>query len=404
MKRNICFISPKFSQHIGGMETHAYEFAKAFISDYDFPMSSIFIKKVITDGIAVPCLEDQDGINHEINGTDLSSSKIEKLVKPVLTGDFIKDASILTENCDLDKTIFYLNSPTWLPSVKLIKDAHPNTKIIVRSGGNDIIAGWIGDEDNMLSSLLESRRKIVDMINNYADVLIVNSDFSYARTLEVGIFPDKMIKLIGGVDCSSFYPSKEKKIDEPVKILTTARLVKFKGFEYSIAAINELVKKGVKNISYDIVGDGPERTNLVSLISEYGLSEFIKLRGVKRIDEMPDIYRSADIFLHMPVLLEKNERGSSYIHTETMGRCLCEASASGIPVVASAVGGMPEIIDNNITGILVGEKNFKEAASGLYELINDRNKRIQLGNNGRSKVERLFDWDIIFKKYKEIFS
>jgi len=106
---------------------------------------------------------------------------------------------------------------------------------------------------------------------------------------------------------------------------------------------------------------------------------------------MPAHFRTADIFLHMPIHLEKHERGSSYIHTETMGRCLCEASASGLPIVASRVGGVPEIVQDAETGFLVPERDYITAANRLVELIHNSTTRLAMGAKGRTRVINRFN-------------
>ena len=115
MSKQIVFVSPKFSNHIGGMETHGYEFARGFIFDSDFPLVSILVKNNITDGVQAPSLEDQDGVN----GRSSSSKKLDSLVDQCLSGDFERDARTILDSYDLSRTIFFLNSPTFLVFVKI---------------------------------------------------------------------------------------------------------------------------------------------------------------------------------------------------------------------------------------------------------------------------------------------
>jgi len=398
MKKQICLISPKFSNHIGGMETHSYEFARAFSVDLEYPIVSILIKESVNDGIPAPSIEEQDSIN----GKNSIKKNLDALVNQSLTGNFEKDAHTILNGYDVENTIFYLNSPTWLPSLKLIKKANPDTRVIVRSGGNDIMAGWIGDETDTSRKLEESRELIVEMINTYVDILITNSNYSYNRSLSAGVNPERLVKVIGGVDCNSFYPNRNNNMKTTIDIITSARLVEFKGFEYSISAVKELVDNGINNIHYTLIGDGPEKNRIEKIVSN-GLSEYVTMLGARRIEDMPYYFRQADIFLHMPVYLEKHERDSSYIHTETMGRCLCEASASGLPIVAAKVGGVPEIVQDANTGFLVVEKDYKDAAKRLTQLVVNHGLRKSIGLNGRKRAEMMYSWQLVFDKYKQIF-
>lgn len=404
VKRDICFISPKFFNYIGGMETHAYEFSRAFLSDGDYPISHIFVKRIVMDGIsAPPKLEVQDSTKVPLcNQRGFSA---DPCLRPVLTEDFEKDAKTLVENCNPEKTIYFFNSPTWLPCVEYIKQWYPHARVIVRSGGNDIIAGWIGDERRQEQRLEDTRRRLVDLVNTYVDSFIVNSTYSRNRTLELGIGEKRIVKIIGGVDCTLFYPElKTNESKTTLNILTAARLVKFKGFEYALQAIQTLSEAGNKQIiKYQIVGEGPERVNIEEYCKEHKLEDVVSLEGAKSIEDMPSMFRKADLFLHMPVYLEKHERESSYIHTETMGRCLCEAQASGLPVVATRVGGISEIVEDTVTGFLVSEKNYISAAESLLKLSKDHEMRNKMARNARKRVEELFDWSIVFKQYKELF-
>lgn len=396
-KKEICFVSPMSFNRIGGMETHAYEFIKAFTDDKEFPIKSILVKKFDRDGIPVPDYEDRDEPG-EVNSV---SKKIKKLTQRALTGNFAEDARKIMDTQDMENTVFFLNSPTHLPLFEIIKKKYPEAKLILRSGGNDIVAGWIADETDDRTSLEESRYRIVKLINQYVDYCIVNSEYSAGRTKSAGVDENRIVKVIGGVDCRAFQPSKGA-VHPRITILTTARLVKFKGFEYSIKAVKEVIKKRDLDVHYMIVGEGPERSTIERL-SRGGLDNRLSVLGARRIEDMPGYYSKADIFLHLPIYLERHERGSSYIHTETMGRCLCEASSSGLPIVSARVGGVPEIVDDNDTGYLVPEKDYISASKKLLELILNPDKRIEMGNRGRKKAERYFDWKIVFGQYRKLF-
>ncbi|MEK6858266.1 MAG: glycosyltransferase family 4 protein, partial [Nanoarchaeota archaeon] len=110
------------------------------------------------------------------------------------------------------------------------------------------------------------------------------------------------------------------------------------------------------------------------------------------------------IFLHLPVLLRKYERGSSYIHTETMGRSYCEASASGLPAIGTSVGGVAEIIKAGHSGFLVEESDFVSAAQYLVRLIDNAELRLKMGQNARRLACQKFDWKIIFDQYIALFN
>lgn len=217
----------------------------------------------------------------------------------------------------------------------------------------------------------------------------------FLHDLEIG-------KVKGGVSCKLFYPCKNKKNKEDILIGVSARLVKFKGVNYALKVIKNLSKK-YDNIKFLIIGDGPEKDNLVSQVRSLDLLNIVYFCGVIEYNRVPNFLRKLDIVLHTPIHLKKKERGSSYIHTETMGRSLCEASATGIPVVVTNVGGTSEMIINNKTGFVVKERDIRSATKKMELLIDNKNLREMMGKEGREKALKDFDWIHLFNKYKKLF-
>jgi glycosyltransferase involved in cell wall biosynthesis len=89
---------------------------------------------------------------------------------------------------------------------------------------------------------------------------------------------------------------------------------------------------------------------------------------------------------------------------ESFGVSVLEASACGKPVVVSDVGGLPEVVDNGQTGIIVESKNSDQLVDALMTLINNPDLRKKMGDAGRSKVMRDFSWDSSVKKMLFIYS
>lgn len=388
MKKQICFIAPKFMNYIGGVESHGREFAKYFSNDEDYAITSIFSKKNIKDGILV-------------NNYNLPNIKCQN----ILTVNFKKDAKQIINNIHKNTQIFFFNNPNWLPISKYIKEAFPNAKIIARSGGNDILAGWIGEENSTVYNLEENRQYLVKLINKYVDHLVVNSNYSFNRMLSIRIDNNKLVVLKGGVDCLKFRPNKDYLIsNNEINIATSARLVKFKGIEHSLQTIKILNHLCDRKIFYSIIGDGPERKYLEKLTMSLGIDNITKFLGVKSFEEMPNVMKKFDIFLHLPINLKKNINGFSYIHTETMGRCFCEAAACGIPAVGSDVGGVSEIVSDCISGYIVKEGDYITAADKILTLIENAKLSKIMGINARKKAMSDFDWKILHHKYKSLFN
>lgn len=387
MVKDIILISPKFSECIGGMETHGVEFVKHFYNNEKFNLKSILVNSDIKDGVKIK------------NYTE--NEKYKNIIKRILTENNELDSKFILKEIKNEDSILFLNSPTWLPILPKIKKEYPKLKVVLRSGGNDIIAGWIGNENEMDKPLEESRKEVVNLINEHVNLIILNSEYTKKRCLSVGVKSSKTIVLKGGVDISKF--SKKNLNNKKIKILTTGRFVKFKGLEYSLKAIANLKEKIGEKFEYIIVGDGPEKERLAKLLIELNLVNIVKIEEAVAFNKVHEFYNKSDIFLHMPIELEKKERGSSYIHTETMGRSICEALSSGLPVITTNVGGVPEMIKDEHNAFLVNSKDYISASEKLYQLVTNNPLRNEMSNNARNAAESKFDWKILFRKYEEVF-
>ncbi|MEK6927921.1 MAG: glycosyltransferase family 4 protein [Nanoarchaeota archaeon] len=387
MKKRICFIAPKFLNYIGGMETHGYAFAKWFDRKEGFEISSILTNKVVTDGIYL----------------NAEKKVFNQKIKRILTNKYTKDINLILDNSPIETEIYFFNSTHLVPLLKELREKRPLAKIILRSGGTDLVAGWIGDENDPDQDMIKNRKIAAKMINKYSDFLIVNSQFSKKRFIDIGINEDKMIVLTGGVDCNSYNPSIRNITDNNINILHVSRFVRCKGIENTIKAFVQATKKTTIQSKLFMVGGGPEEKNLKRLVEDLHANNIIEFTGLKRIEEVPDYFNISDIFLHLPITLKRKERGGEFNHVESMGRVFCEAAAAGIPAIAFAVGGVPEVIDNNKTGFLLKEGDIKGASEKIINLIENNKLRKQMGKLAREKALNKFDWKIIFKKYNKLF-
>ena len=153
--KKICFIAPQFLRCIGGVESHGYEFAKEFLKNKNFKIVSIISKNKVKDGVSIE------------KGN--SEKKLERITKRILSSKMEKDAKLILDNSPKDTDIYFLNNPNWLPTIPSIKENRPNSKVFVRSGGNDLMAGWIGEEDNPKSIIKPNRKILVGIINKNVD-------------------------------------------------------------------------------------------------------------------------------------------------------------------------------------------------------------------------------------------
>lgn len=191
--------------------------------------------------------------------------------------------------------------------------------------------------------------------------------------------PSEKVEVIHcGIDLEKFNPKRKKEKSDRVNLLTVARLDPVKGLKYAILACHILKEKNF-NFKYLIAGEGQDRQNLETTIKDLGLEEYIKLEGEKTQEELiEDYYPSADIFILTSI-------------SEAMSVANAEALACGVPVIATRVRGIPEMIEDNVTGLLVEPKNPEQLANAIIRLKDDEGLRSRIIENGRRKIEQEFN-------------
>ncbi|MEM2293071.1 MAG: glycosyltransferase [Nitrososphaerota archaeon] len=133
-----------------------------------------------------------------------------------------------------------------------------------------------------------------------------------------------------------------------------------------------------------IIGDGPRKNILSNLIKKLGLSDRVKLIGRLPHEEVLKYLYNSNIFVFPSISCRDGS-------TEALGYACVEAMACGLPVVASNVGGIPEYVINDQTGLLVEQRSPKQIAEAIEELINNPKKAKRLSRNARKIVEHMFD-------------
>ena len=119
-------------------------------------------------------------------------------------------------------------------------------------------------------------------------------------------------------------------------------------------------------------------------------------------DQLPGRYQASDVYLSCSKRVEREHQGYKYIHTETMGRSICEAQANGLPVVATDVGGCSEIMLAGESGCLLPEGDVQQIAKAVDELLSDKDKADMMASKGRAYASRELEWNNIFAKYLDV--
>ena len=215
------------------------------------------------------------------------------------------------------------------------------------------------------------------------DIATVNSKFMEEKLRNLGCRPEKIRKILYGIDLSQFdCQTREFTAREPLRALTIARLTEKKGIEYAIRAVAE-VRQSYPRIIYDIIGDGPHRPQLQQLIEQLGMGASVTLHGAKTGQFIREMLSQAHIFILASVTAGDGDEEGTPVS-------LLEAQASGIPVLSTWHSGIPEIVRNGETGFLVPERDVKSLAERLSFLIGNPETCAELGRNGRQFITSSF--------------
>ena len=250
----------------------------------------------------------------------------------------------------------------------VLKDVFPRTRFVTRFGGDDYA---IGDESGL---------EVLAALRERADAFIVQTDCYGRATLKRYGFDDRKIVTYRHVINVHHIPFRERVFDgSRVRILTVARLVEKKGIEFGIRAVAALREKNPQlRIEYRIVGDGPLREGLEALVRELGCQHTVTLVGAMTTPDVLRMMVDSDIYV-LPSLMEQ------------AGYVLLEAQATGLPVVATRVGGVPEMVRDGESAILVPPANTHALEDALQQLLKSGTAWPKMSVEGRRHVEEVHD-------------
>jgi colanic acid/amylovoran biosynthesis glycosyltransferase len=204
---------------------------------------------------------------------------------------------------------------------------------------------------------------------------------------EYGLEPSKVFINHPSVDIEAFRPSSRPDAtrESPFTIVSSGRLHWVKGHEFGLMAARRLVEKGL-SFRYVIVGDGPKKDELLFMVKSMRLEDVIELPGHLPRDDIRRILQGADVFLLTSL-------------AEGVSNSVLEAMAMEVPVVATDVGGMSELVRDGIDGYLVPPCDDKAMAERLERLFNDAQRRRQMGLSGRERVIESFNLDSYLSRF-----
>jgi len=234
--------------------------------------------------------------------------------------------------------------------------------------------------------------KVVKTIIN---LLTTTSEDLKKRALKKG-FPPRIVAIPQGVDLERFDSNikgeetrRQLGVSKESIVLSVAQLIPRKGLIYLIRAVPEVLKS-VPNVKFIIAGEGPERPKLEEEIKQLGVGNAVRLVGGAPYDMVPKFYAATDVFV-LPTLYD------------AMPHAVYEAMAMEKPVVATRVGGIPEVIENGSDGLLVDSMKPDEIAKAIITLLKNRELATRLGKNALKKIKEGYTWEKIVQQYEQAY-
>ena len=211
------------------------------------------------------------------------------------------------------------------------------------------------------------------------DQVVAVSDEVRARLLAAHVAPSRIRLIRNGVNMQTFAAAKIQRqttrtTNEPLRIGLVGRLAQEKGIDVLIRAAAIVIRQS-PNVVFRVAGDGPDRASLEDLIRQTGIQDRVHLLG--RQPDMPGFYATTDILV-------------SSSRQEGLPVALLEGMASALPVVATRVGAVPEVIVDGESGLLVPPDQPEALASAILRLLNDPDLRLQFAAAAQNRIAREF--------------
>lgn len=214
--------------------------------------------------------------------------------------------------------------------------------------------------------------------------------------IEINRFPsEKIVSIPTGVDLDRFNPDKVKGnirkelgIDQDTPLVGSISIIRTeKGFPYFLEAAQEILKVKPET-RFLIVGHEPKGDTVAQEVRKRGLGDKVFMPGLR--EDIPNILARLDVFVLCSL-------------REAFGQAIAQALAMERPVVATNVGGIPELIKDNQTGLLIPPADSKALARAILELLENREKAKRLGKNGRRLIEKKFSQETMIERIEDLY-
>jgi colanic acid/amylovoran biosynthesis glycosyltransferase len=235
-----------------------------------------------------------------------------------------------------------------------------------------------------ITKVLASDPSHYDLLFRYGALFLPVSKSLADKLRAAGCPSDRTRILHSGIDCSRFrFAERCKRRDEPMRLLGIGRFVAKKGWSDAIEAVAAARKAG-RDIQFTLVGDGELRHQIEDKIAACQIQDAVTLCGWRDHDEITRLLDESHVLIAPSVTAEDGDQ-------EGIPNVLKEAMATGMPVLSTWHSGIPELVEDGMTGYLVPERDVAALSDRLISLCDHPERWAEMGRNARKKIEAEFD-------------
>jgi len=228
-------------------------------------------------------------------------------------------------------------------------------------------------------------RRLQTLACRCAHRMVANSRAAANQLMSQGVAPERIQIIPNGIDLSMF--RRRDRFERTRKITMVACLREEKRIDVLIASVPRIVAR-YPDVVVQIVGDGRCREQLIQLATALGVVPNVRFMGHR--EDVPSILSESDVFV-LPS------------ESEAFPNVILEAMATGLPVVASKVGGIPELVVDGITGSLVPPANSDALAAALLDLLDHPGRAVAFGQAGRARIEQEYSFDRMVRQFETLY-
>jgi glycosyltransferase involved in cell wall biosynthesis len=288
----------------------------------------------------------------------------------------------------------FYNPMTFWQAMRLAQYIRKNRIQIVHSYGFycnvfAIPAAWLAGKSFIVASirdtgdvLTSAQRRVQRLVCRLADCVLVNAEAIRDKLVEQGYGPGKIIVIRNGITLAKFGKRQRNSLlreelamplDAPL-VVVCSRLNRMKGIQYFLDAANILAGR-FPEVRFLVVGDGENRKELEEYSCRLGLGQRTVFTGFR--SDVPELLSEAAVSV-LPSL------------SEGLSNSLLESMAAGVPVVATRVGGNPEVVEHEVTGLLVPLRDSAALAAAVGRVLDDKDLAASFAQAGIRRVAELF--------------